>query len=467
MLKDIDADVAIIGAGPGGYVCGIRAAQLGMKTVVVEKHKLGGECLNYGCIPTKSMINASKLYSRIPNLTKFGISVQNRIIDIKKLMEWKNNVVSRLVNGIATLLNGYGAKIIYGEASIGKDRLVRVRGDDEFTINAKNIVIATGTKPAKLQGIEINGKNIITSKEAVQLETLPESILIVGGGVIGLEFACMFQNLGSKVTIVELMDQLLPGYDKDIARYIQRKLESRGAEIFLSSSIISAKDLNDNVQAIIKTKDGEISRQTKELLVSVGRVPSLEGIDVNSLGIKTDRKGYILTDDTMRTTAEGIYAIGDIRGPPLLAHKASKEGIVAAENIAGIESHADWKFVPDAIFTDPEAASVGLTEDKALEQGYKVKRARFNFAALGRAVSTDDAEGFVKVIFDEDTKVVLGIQIVGPEASNLISEAALAIEMGARLEDIALTIHPHPTFPEAIMEAAELGLDKPIHQLKT
>lgn len=466
-MKELNADVVVIGSGPGGYVSAIRAAQLKKNVVVVERDRLGGECLNYGCIPTKTMINTSKLYSKLGLSSKYGINVDTFSLNMQRLKEWKNEVVSRLVKGVEMLLTGYGAKIIYGNASIKDKKTVFVKGEEEdLTIKTSSIIIATGTKPATLPNLEPDGKVVITSKDAMDLDSVPESMLVVGGGVIGLELACMYQNLGSRVCVVEIMDQLLPGNDPELVRVVQRKLESRGAEIFLSSSISSVKKSEKGATLSIKTPDGEKERSVEKVLLSVGRVPSLDGIDTTSLGIKTDRKGFILTDDRMMTSVEGIYAIGDIRGPPLLAHKASKEGIVAAENVSGIESHADWKVIPDAVFTDPEIATAGLTEKKAAELGYEVKKARFSFAALGRALASDEGEGFVKIVADAKSNTVLGVQIVGPEASNLIGEAALAIEMGARIDDIALTIHPHPTLPEALMEAAELAAGKPIHQLR-
>jgi dihydrolipoamide dehydrogenase len=466
-MPELNADIVIIGSGPGGYVSAIRAAELKKKVVVVERDRLGGECLNYGCIPTKTMISTSKLYSRLSLSSKYGIHVGSYSIDLMKLKQWKEDVVSRLVKGIEMLLEGYGVKLIYGEARINNKNKVTVKGNNEdYTINTSNIIIATGTKHASLPNIKPDGDTVITSKEAISLEKLPESILMIGGGAIGLEFACMYQNMGSRVYVVELMDQLLPGTDPELVRVVQRKLESKGAKIYLKSTASSITKQGNGAVVRVNTQDGEREINVEKVLLSVGKVPCLDGIDVSSLGIKTDSKGYIITDKRMMTSVEGIYAIGDVRGPPLLAHKASKEGIVAAENASGMQSYADWNVVPDAIFTDPEIASAGMTERKAVELGYEIKKARFNFAALGRALASDEGEGFVKIVADAKTDTVLGVQIVGPEASNLISEAALAIEMGAKIEDIALTIHPHPTLPEAIMEAAEVAAGRPIHQLR-
>jgi dihydrolipoyl dehydrogenase len=301
----------------------------------------------------------------------------------------------------------------------------------------------------------------------LELMFAPRRLLIVGGGAIGLEFASMFQKLGSEISIVEIMDQLLPGSDPEVVRVVQRKLEGKGAKIHLKSKVSRVTKKGSEAEVEVETPEGNIQLVVDKVLVSVGRKPRTEKVNLKGLGVQTDTRGYVVTNDKMQTNIEGVYAIGDVRGPPLLAHKASKEGIVAAECIAGLPSAADWKVIPETVFCDPEVASVGLTEAKAIDAGYKVKKSRFQFAALGRALSTGDPEGFVKIVANEEDGLVLGVQIVGPEASNLISEVALAIEMGATVEDIALTVHPHPTLPEAIMEASESAAGKPIHQLKT
>jgi dihydrolipoamide dehydrogenase len=277
----------------------------------------------------------------------------------------------------------------------------------------------------------------------------------------------MYQKFGSAVTIVELMEQLLPGGDPEVSRVVQRSLESRGAKVYLKSTVASCSRSGVGAKLEVNTPDGRLSLEADRVLVSVGRRPRTDGLNLDRLGVATDDKGYITTDRRMMTSVEGVFAIGDVRGPPLLAHKASKEGIVAAECAAGLPSQADWKVIPDAVFCDPEVATVGLTEAKAASSGYSVKRSRFQFAALGRALSAGETQGFVKVVSKADDGLVLGVQIVGPDASNLISEVALAIEMGATIDDIALTIHPHPTLPEAIMEAAESAADRPVHQLKS
>jgi len=464
----IEADVAIIGGGPGGYVCGIRAAQLGLKTVVVEADRLGGECVNYGCIPSKSLISVSKLADKLKEADKFGLRVTGVSVDFVQLQKWKGEVVSRLVSGIELLLKGYHATIVKGEAEVlSKDRIVVTTDQGREEISCRNLVLATGTRTSSLPELEFDGGLVIGSKEGLDMKYAPKRLMVVGGGAIGLEFASMFQKLGSAVTIVEIMDQLLPGSDLDVVRVVHRKLESRGARIYLKSKVIKVNKKNSEAAVEVETPDGRATVEVDKILVSVGRKPRTEKLNLRALGVQTDPRGYIATDNRMQTNVPGVYAIGDLRGPPLLAHKASREGMVAAEVIAGMPSAADWKVIPDAVFCDPEVSSVGLTEAKALEAGYKVRRSRFQFAALGRALTAGEPEGFVKVISKEEDGLVLGVQIVGPEASDLISEVALAIEMGATVEDIALTIHPHPTLPEAIMEASESAAGRPIHQLKT
>lgn len=463
-----EADITIIGGGPGGYVCAIRASQLGLKTILVEKDRLGGECVNYGCIPSKSLITVSKLYERLKEAEKFGLRASGVSVDFEQMQRWKSEVVTKLVSGIELLLKGNNAKVILGTAEVqDRETVVVSTTARSEEISTKHLVLATGTLPIQLPGLAFDGSVVITSKEALDLKSLPKHLVVVGGGAIGLEFASMYQKLGSAVTIVELMEQLLPGGDPEVSRVVQRNLEARGARIHLKSTVASCVRAGGTAKLEVNAPEGKVSLEADKVLVSVGREPRTDGLNLSKLGVTTDEKGFITTDKRMMTNVDGVFAIGDIRGPPLLAHKASKEGIVAAECAAGLPSAADWKVIPDAVFCDPEVATVGLTEAKAIAAGYNVKRSRFQFAALGRALSTGETQGFVKVVSKADDGLVLGVQIVGSDASNMISEVALAMEMGATLDDIALTVHPHPTLPEAIMEAAESAADRPVHQLKS
>lgn len=462
------ADVAVIGSGPGGYVCAIRSAQLGLKTVVIEADRIGGECLNYGCIPSKSLITVSKLYDRVKEGEKFGLKASGLEVDFTQMQKWKSEVVTKITSSVEFLLKGNHVAILRGEAEIVDRSHVSVStAEGKEEVMTKHIVIATGTRSVQLPGLEFDGNLVISSKEALELASAPKRLLIVGGGAIGLEFASMYQKLGSAITIIEIMDQLMPGSDPEVVRVVKRKLEGKGAKIYLKSKVTRVSRSGGVAKVEVETPEGNTTLEVEKVLVSVGRKPRTEKMNLQALGVQTDSRGFIVTNEKMQTNVEGVYAIGDVRGPPLLAHKASKEGIVAAECIAGLPSAADWKVIPDSVFCDPEVASAGLTEAGAVEAGYSVKKARFQFAALGRALSSGESEGFVKVVAKADDGLVLGVQIVGPDASNLISEVALAMEMGATVEDIALTIHPHPTLPEAIMEAAESAAGRPIHQLKS
>ena len=462
-----EADLTVIGGGPGGYVCAIRAAQLGLRTLLVEEKWLGGECLWAGCIPSKSLITVAKLYEKVKEAEKFGLLIDGARIDYAALQKWKSQVISKLVSGIEALCKGNGVELVMGEAEVGGREKVVVRSKEGVEeVKTKRIVIATGTRPAELPGIAFDGRVVISSKEALELTSPPNELLVVGGGVVGMEFACMYQKLGSRITVVELTEQLLPGADPDLVRLVQKNFERRGGKVYLKSRVAAIEKMQASLVAKVDTGAGVISLEAEKLLLSVGRKPRTEKLNLSTIGVETDQRGFIKTDEHMMTTVSGIYAIGDVRGPPLLAHKAFKEGVVAAESAAGLPTAAEWATIPDAIFTDPEIATAGLTEARAVAAGYTVKKNRFPFAALGRALSTGEPEGFVRVVSDASNGLVLGVQIVGPEASNLISEATLAIEMGATVEDVALTIHPHPTLPEAFMEAAEAAEGKPVHQLK-
>lgn len=462
-----EADLVVIGGGPAGYVCAIRASQLGLRTILVEKARLGGECLTAGCIPSKSLISVAKTLDKVREGEKFGIRATGLTVDVDALQAWKEGVITTLEAGITTLCKGNKVEVVKAVAELTAPGKVAVKGDGVTgEILTKNIVIATGSSSIQLPGLEFDGQKVIGSKEALELKQIPERMLVVGGGYIGLEIACMYQRLGSQLTVVELTDQLLPGTEPDLVRYVYRNLERRGATIYLSSKVSSIDKSLQATKVKIETPNGPVVAETDVVLVSVGRKPLTVGMNLGNLGVQVDQKGFVITDSHMQTTIQGIYAIGDVRGMPMLAHKAQKEGIVAAESAAGLPTVAEWRAIPWAIFTDPEVSGVGFTEKQATEAGYQVKKTRFPFGGLGRALAAGEPDGFARIVSDAKNNVVLGVQIVGPEASDLISEAALAVEMGATLNDLALTIHPHPTLPEAIMEAAESGMGRPIHQLR-
>ena len=462
MVQKVEA--VVLGSGSGGYVTAIRLGQLGKETVLVEKDVLGGVCVNIGCIPSKALIRVAKLKKRLEAANQIGVEVSGFKVDLPKVQAWKQGVVNKLVSGVEFLCKSHNVKIVKGEGKFKGPHELEVKtpaGTETF--EAKDTVIATGSRPFELPTFRFDEKRIITSTEALALQEVPKNFVVIGGGVTGLEMGTMYAQLGSKVTVIEMLDQLLPGTDIDLVRIVERSFRRLGINHHVRSKANSYRD--GKVYATLE--DGkETSFEADKVLVTVGRRPNSDLIGLEGTGVKTDAHGFIQVDKKMRTNVSGIYAIGDVVGQPMLAHKASKEGIVAAEVIMGMNSEADFRAIPGVIFTDPEIATVGLTEAQAKEQGFDPIIGKFPFTALGRALLAGETEGFVKIIADKSSDLVLGVHIVGAEASDMISEAALAIEMGATLEDIGLTVHPHPTLPESIMEAAEAAKGKAIHILQ-
>jgi dihydrolipoamide dehydrogenase len=457
-------EVAVIGSGPGGYVAAIRLGQLGKETILIEKENLGGVCVNIGCIPSKALIRTAKLKQRIETAKQIGLEVSNVSVDFAKVQAWKQRVVDRLVSGIDYLLKGNNVKVIKGTGSFrGPHELEITTTTGIEVVEARNVIVATGSRYFDLPTFKFNGTTIISSTEALSLQQVPKTLAVIGGGVSGLEIGTMYTQLGCKVTIIEMLDQLLPGTDIDLVRIVERSLRKLGIEYHVKSK---ANEYRDG-KLYATLEDGkERAFEAEKVLVTVGRRPNTDGIGLEKAGVHADPHGFIQVNKKMQTNVPGVYAIGDVVGLPMLAHKASKEGIVAAEVIAGLNSEADFHAIPGVIFTDPEIATVGLTESQAKENGYDTIVGKFPFTALGRAVLAGETEGFTKIVADKSSNLVLGVHIVGSEASDLISEAALAIEIGATLEDIGFTIHPHPTLPEGIMEAAEAAKRKAIHILQ-
>ncbi|MDQ3338796.1 MAG: dihydrolipoyl dehydrogenase [Myxococcota bacterium] len=464
-------DAVVIGAGPGGYPAAIRLGQLKVKTAVIEREYMGGVCLNVGCIPSKAVIHAAKMYEKLGKVDELGISIPGApTLDMKKLQTWKGGVVTKLTSGVRTLLKGNGVEIIEGTAKLEKSgpdgHRITVSGGKSGTqtIIAKNIVIATGSRPLEIPGFKIDQKRVIDSTGALALDAVPPRMIVIGGGYIGLELGMVYAKFGSKVTVVEAMPRLLGTMDKDCVGVVERKLKKMGVEVMLSTKAKSFEDKGDRAVLTVELADGKTATiDTDKILMSIGRRPNSENLGLDTLGVKVE-KGFIQVDDHMRTNVGGIYAIGDVVGGMMLAHKATKEGEVVAEVIAGHKAAFDVRTIPAVVFTDPEIATTGLTEDEAKAKGHAtLKVGKFPFAALGRALSVNDTDGFVKVIADGKTGELLGVHIVGNGASDLISEAALAIEMGAVAEDLRLTIHPHPTLSEAMMEAAAVALGEAIH----
>ena len=455
----------VIGGGPGGYVAAIRLGQLGRETMLVERETLGGICVNVGCIPSKTIVRAAKLMKEIQRAQDFGIETSQPKMNLQKLQIWKKSVVDRLTQGIAYLCKGNKVSVVYGEAEFQGPHQVEIKGKEGTrVVDADNVIIATGSRPVEIPSFKFDGEFIITATEALSFAEAPQNFVIIGGGVSGLELGMAYARFGSHVTVIEMLDQLLPGTDIDLVRVVERTLRKLGVETHLKARAKWAKEGKVGAQL----SDGkEIEVPADKVMVVVGRRPNSDRIGLEATGVKMDQGGFIQVDAQMRTNVPGIYAIGDVVGQPLLAHKASKQGIVAAEVIAGEASAADFKAIPGAIWTDPEIATVGLTETEAKKQGYEVIVGKFPFTALGRAVAVGETEGFIKVVADKKSEQILGVHMVGAEVTDLISEAALAIEMGATLDDLALTVHPHPTLPEALMGATEAAKGKAIDILRS
>lgn len=464
MAKNYEA--IVIGGGPGGYVAAIRLGQLGVKTLCVEKEYMGGVCLNWGCIPSKALIAAANFAHKARHAEHMGITVQNLEVDVPKMQEWKEGIVKKLTSGVRSLVKGNKSDIVMGTAKLTGQNTVEVtnaEGKKETYEATKGIIVATGAQMIQIPGFEPDGEVVITAREAVSLQSAPESMVIIGGGYIGLELGMAYQKLGTKITVVELMDRILPGADADLVRVVQKRLEKDGAELYVKSKATKLDKSGKKARITIETDGKEQVVEADKVLVAVGFKPNSKNLGLEEVGVELDDRGHVLVDDQMRTNVPTIFAIGDVSGMPYLAHKASKEGEIAAEVIAGHKSARDYRGMPAVVFTDPEIATVGLTETEAESQGKKVKIGKFPFSASGRAMAVSETDGFIKVIIDEEDNQVLGVAIVGPEASDLISESALAIEMCAFAEDVALTIHPHPTLGEGVMEAFKSALGEAIH----
>ncbi len=449
--------VVVIGAGPAGYVCAIRLAQLGQQVTVVEKEFLGGCCLNVGCIPSKAMIAAGSLMHKIAEAGAMGISVKDVKLDLARLVEWKQGVVSKLTGGVGILLKSHKVEVLMGSASFADRKTISVKLKDGTTksLTFDDAVIATGSVPIEIPGFAFDEDKVWSSTGALVPKKIPEHLVVIGGGYIGLELGMMYRRLGSKVTVLEATAGALPGQERDCVKIIERSMKKQGIELLTETFATGFTHEKGKSTVKIKTKAGEKTIVCDQILSTVGRKPFSAGLGLEKLGLAPDAKGFLAVDKQMRTKVANVYAVGDIAGQPMLAHKGSKEGLVAAGVIAGQKEEYDARCVPAVIFTAPEMASVGLTEEQCKEQNLATRIGTFPFAANGRALSLMEAEGFVKIIADAKTDAILGVHMVGPEVTELVAEATLAIEMGATAEDIARTIHAHPTLPEAIMEAAE------------
>ncbi|WP_441290576.1 dihydrolipoyl dehydrogenase [Sorangium sp. KYC3313] len=460
-------DAIVIGAGPGGYPCAIRLAQLKQKVLCIEKENVGGVCLNWGCIPSKALISAAHLYEKSQAGAAMGIKVSGVELDANKMQDWKEGIVKKLTGGVGSLLKGNGADVVNGTATVvGPKRVdvTRADGSVEQFEATKAIVIATGSTTIEIPTFKFDGDTIIGAKEAVSLRRVPKRLMVIGGGVIGLELGMVYQAFGAELIVVEALPELLTGVDPDCTKIVERKILKRGGTIHKNAKALGYEKQKDGSVGVKIQSDGkEQTIVVDTVLVAVGMRPSSKGLGLEKVGVTVDQRGFVPTDKFCRTNVPSIYAIGDVSGPPLLAHKATKEGEIAAEVIAGHKAEKDWVAIPGAIFTDPEIATVGLTEAEAKAKGLEVSIGKFPFSVLGKAMAMNETEGFVKIVADKKTKQVLGVHIVGPEASTMISEASLSLEMAAFLEDLSLTIHPHPTLGESLMEAAAHAMGAAIH----
>ncbi len=453
-------DLIVIGTGPGGYVCAIRAAQLGLKTAVIEKRAtFGGTCLNIGCIPSKAMLHASELYEEAGHsFAQMGIKVGKPSIDLAALLKYKEQNVESNVNGVAFLFKKNKIEAFHGSATIIAPRKIEVKAADgkTQTLETKNIVIATGSDVARLNGIDIDEKRVVSSTGALDLTKVPQKLLIVGAGIIGLELGSVWRRLGAEVTIVEFLDNILPGIDSEVARQFHRLLQKQGIAFKLSSKVTDI----DRSGKLLKVKvepaagGGAEILETDIVLVAIGRVPFSDGLGLDAVGVKRDNRGRVIVDPQFRSNVAGIYAIGDVIAGPMLAHKAEDEGVAAAEIIAGQAGHVNYDVIPNVVYTYPEIASVGKTEEELKHAGVAYLVGKFPFSANARARANLATDGFVKILADAKTDRVLGVHILGPDAEAMIAEAAIAMEFGASSEDIARTCHAHPTLSEAMKEAA-------------
>lgn len=459
-------DVVVIGAGPGGYVAAIRSQQLGLKTAIIEKEDLGGVCLNVGCIPSKAMISAAHFFHRLKtDASSMGIQINGSIsLDIQQLQKWKQSVCQRMSNGVSYLLKSNGVEVFKGEATFTSQKELEVKMCDGGTqhISSQYFIIATGSRPIQIPGFVFDEDKILSSTGGLALNQPLKKLIVIGGGYIGLEIASYLCQLGTQVTVLEATPQLLSGIaDPEATSLMQRSLKKLGVKILTNTKAQSWKMQGKNVCITAQTPQGSKNILTDKVLVAVGRKPNSDNL--HNIGLKIDAEGFLQVNEQRRTNIPHIFAIGDVAGQPLLAHKASYEGLLVADILAGHNRVFDAKVIPSVIFTYPEIASVGLTEEQCQQMNKTIKIGRFPFTANGKAVSLQETQGFVKIIADAQNDIIQGVHIVGPDASNLISEAALAIEMGATLQDMASTIHPHPTLSETLMEACEAALGHPIH----
>ncbi|AGB14823.1 dihydrolipoamide dehydrogenase [Halovivax ruber XH-70] len=474
-------DVLVIGGGPAGYAAAIRAGQLDLDVTLVEKDAYGGTCLNHGCIPSKALITATDVAHEARHAEEMGIHA-DPAVDMAGMVDWKDGVVDQLTSGVEKLCKANGVSLMEGTAKFADENSVRVshggEGQGSESVDFEHAIVATGSRPIQIPGFDFADEPVLSSKDALSLESVPESLVIVGAGYIGMELAGVYAKLGTDVTIVEMLDEMLPAYPDDLTRPVAQRAEELGIDFHFGYSAAEWQDLGDGIRVVAEPADAvasdggaeaveadPIELDTEKVLVAVGRQPVSDTLDIEAAGVETDDRGFIPTDDRGRTNVDHIHAVGDVAGEPMLAHKGMYEGETVAEVIAGEPAAIDYQAMPAVVFTDPEIATVGMTEDEVTDAGFEPLVGKFPFRASGRALTTGHADGFVKVVADEESGFLLGASVVGPEASELLGELGLAVELGATLEDVSGTIHAHPTLSESVMEAAANALDQAIHTL--
>ncbi|PPA72198.1 dihydrolipoyl dehydrogenase [Jeotgalibacillus proteolyticus] len=462
----IETDTLVIGSGPGGYVAAIRAAQLGQKVTIVEKEYVGGVCLNVGCIPSKAMITIGHRFEQAQHSDDMGIVAENVKLNFEKAQEWKAGVVKKLTGGVEGLLKGNKVELVRGEAYFVDSETVRVMDDNSAqTYKFKNAILATGSRPIEIPTFKFS-KRVLDSTGALALKEVPKSLVVIGGGYIGTELSTAYANMGTEVTILEGADDILGGFEKQMTSIVKKGLKKKGVTVITKAMAKGVDESDEGVTVTYEAKGEEVKVEAEYVLVTVGRRPNTDEIGLEQVGIEMSDRGIVKTDKQCRTSVSNIFAIGDIVDGPPLAHKASYEGKVAAEVISGEKSEVDYLAIPAVCFTDPELATVGHSEASAKEEGIEVTAAKFPFAANGRALALNQTEGFVKIVTRKEDGLIIGAQIAGDGASDIVAELGLAIEAGMTAEDVAMTIHAHPTLGEITMEAAEVALGTPIHIVK-
>jgi dihydrolipoamide dehydrogenase len=465
-VSESQYDLIVIGAGPGGYVAAIRAAQLGMRTAIIDKSFLGGTCLNIGCIPSKALLDSThKLHEVRHQLADHGIATGDVKVDLAKMLTRKDAVVKRMTNGVAFLMKKNKIDYYPGAGRITGKGTVEVKAaEGAKSLSAKRLLIATGSEPATVPALPFDGKRIISSTEALTLPQVPKRMLVIGAGAIGLEMGSVWRRLGSEVVFLEFMDRILPGMDREMTTAFQRILEKQGLQFHLNTMAESAKVVGDKVQVVRKTGDQRATEEADIVLVAVGRRPYTGNLGLAEAGVEMDKRGFVrVNPHTFETNVPGIFAIGDVIGGLMLAHKAEEEGVACVETMAGKAGHVNYRACPNVVYTHPELAQVGLTEDDAKKEYGDVRVGKFNFMANGRAVAMGDMDGFIKIIGDAKTDRLLGVHVLGPHASDLIAEAVVAMEFAGSVEDLARSFHGHPTLPEAMKEAALAVEKRAIH----